>query len=100
MFNKVRFGVPEFYPRDLKKRVDDFVVGQDRAKKTICSTIFNHYQNLRRRRHHDLEDRKLREKLQRQRYARDRDLHERWRDVHPVQGITNSRGEDLGRLHH
>lgn len=89
MFNKARFGVPEFYPRDLKKRVDDFVVGQDRAKKTICSTIFNHYQKLRRRRHHELEDRKARERIQRQRYARDRDMHERWRDAHPVQGMMS-----------
>src|SRR5690606_34724297 len=47
--NKANFGVPPFYPRDLKKRVDEYVVGQDRAKKTICSTIFNHYQAIRRR---------------------------------------------------
>ncbi|KAF6821912.1 ATP-dependent clp protease ATP-binding subunit clpx [Colletotrichum musicola] len=85
MFNKNSFGVPQFYPRDLKKRVDDYVVGQDRAKKTICSTIFNHYQGVRRRRHQDYEERNMREKAQRQRYARDRDFHER-RDVHPVQG--------------
>ncbi|GKT77012.1 ATP-dependent Clp protease ATP-binding subunit ClpX [Colletotrichum tofieldiae] len=56
MFNKNSFGVPQFYPRDLKKRVDDYVVGQDRAKKTICSTIFNHYQGLRRRRHQEHEE--------------------------------------------
>lgn len=85
MFNKSNYGVPQFYPRDLKKRVDDYVVGQDRAKKSICSTIFNHYQGLRRRRHQDHEERNTREKTQRQRYARDRDMHER-RDVHPAQG--------------
>ncbi|KAL2755819.1 hypothetical protein ACRALDRAFT_1064186 [Sodiomyces alcalophilus JCM 7366] len=85
MFNKAKYGVPKFYPRDLKKRVDDYVVGQDRAKKTICATIFNHYQNLRRRRQHEQEDRKLREKLQRQRYARDRELHDKFRDPHPTQ---------------
>ncbi|KAH8906733.1 P-loop containing nucleoside triphosphate hydrolase protein [Coniochaeta sp. PMI_546] len=87
MFSKATFGVPNFYPRDLKKRVDDYVVGQDRAKKTICSVIFNHYQNLRRRQHHEFQDQRLREKLQRQRFARDRDLHERqgYADVHPVE---------------
>ncbi|KAF4838358.1 ATP-dependent clpX-like chaperone [Colletotrichum siamense] len=85
MFNKNKFGVPQFYPRDLKKRVDDYVVGQDRAKKTICSTIFNHYQGVRRRTNQDHEERVQREKAERQRYARDRDLPER-RDVHPVQG--------------
>lgn len=100
MFNKARFGVPEFYPRDLKRRVDDFVVGQDRAKKTICSTIFNHYQNLRRRRHHELEDRKARERVQRQRYARDRDMHERWRDAHPVQDDFPGHSESVEHFTH
>jgi ATP-dependent Clp protease ATP-binding subunit ClpX len=86
MFNKANFGVPQFYPRDLKRRVDEYVVGQDRAKKTICSTIFNHYQRLRRRYHHDDSDRKHREKLQRQRLARDREILERYRDPNPVEG--------------
>ncbi|CCC10933.1 unnamed protein product [Sordaria macrospora k-hell] len=95
--NKSSFGVPHFYPRDLKRRVDDYVVGQDRAKKTICSVIFNHYQNIRRRQHHEVQDQRLREKLQRQRYSRDnrdRDLQDREgysgssssnRDIHPVE---------------
>ncbi|KAF4461301.1 ATP-dependent Clp protease ATP-binding subunit [Fusarium albosuccineum] len=86
MFNKASFGVPQFYPRDLKKRVDDYVVGQDRAKKTVCSTIFNHYQNLRRRHQHEHEDRNRRDKMMRQRFARDRELHQKRRDMHPVEG--------------
>lgn len=86
MFNKSTFGVPHFYPRDLKKRVDDYVVGQDRAKKTICATIFNHYQNLRRRHQHEHEDRNRRDKMMRQRFARDRELHQKRRDMHPVEG--------------
>lgn len=86
MFNRSSFGVPQFYPRDLKKRVDDYVVGQDRAKKTICSTIFNHYQNLRRRYQHDHEDRNRRDKLIRQRFARDRELHQKRREMHPAEG--------------
>ncbi|KAF5228734.1 hypothetical protein FANTH_14408 [Fusarium anthophilum] len=86
MFNKTNFGVPHFYPRDLKKRVDDYVVGQDRAKKTICATIFNHYQNLRRRHQHEHEDRNRRDKVMRQRFARDRELHQKRREMHPVEG--------------
>ncbi len=86
MFNKSKFGVPQFYPRDLKKRVDDYVVGQDRAKKTICSVIFNHYQGARRRFHQEEAERALREKQQRQKFARDRDLHDRHRVSHPVEG--------------
>lgn len=96
--NKASFGVPQFYPRDLKRRVDDYVVGQDRAKKTICSVIFNHYQNIRRRQHHEIQDQRQREKLQRQRYARDnrdRDIEgysgsSSNRDIHPVEGGRRS----------
>ncbi|KAI1139837.1 P-loop containing nucleoside triphosphate hydrolase protein [Hypoxylon sp. FL0543] len=84
MFSKNTFGVPQFYPRDLKKRVDEYVVGQDRAKKTISSVIFNHYQNVRRRQHQELQDRKWEEKLMRQAIARDRNARER--ESHPVEG--------------
>lgn len=80
---KPSYGVPQFYPRDLKARVDEYVVGQDRAKKTICSSIFNHYQNLRRRRYDQDSDRRFHEKLQRQKWARDRDRHA---EPHPVEG--------------
>jgi ATP-dependent Clp protease ATP-binding subunit ClpX len=90
IFAKSTFGVPQFYPRDLKRRVDDYVVGQERAKKTICSVIFNHYQGLRRRQHHDVQDQRLREKLQRQKFAQDRDLPDRVSyggdRIHPVEG--------------
>ncbi|KAI1109224.1 P-loop containing nucleoside triphosphate hydrolase protein [Nemania sp. NC0429] len=84
MFSKTSLGVPQFYPRDLKKRVDEYVVGQDRAKKTISSVVFNHYQNLRRRQYQEEQERKREEKLMRQAIARDRNLHER--DPHPVEG--------------
>lgn len=92
MFSKSSFGVPQFYPRDLKKRVDDYVVGQDRAKKTICATIFNHYQGVRRRHQHEHEERNRREKQTRQRLVRDRELHQRRRDVHPVEGQRSNEG--------
>lgn len=96
MFRKVIFGVPQFYPRDLKRRVDDYVVGQDRAKKTICSAIFNHYQNLRRRRQHEQEDKERHEKLMRQRFARERELSQRRWDSLPVEGeLTTRRYQDL-----
>ncbi|KAM0246995.1 hypothetical protein ACHAQJ_010023 [Trichoderma viride] len=88
MFRKVNFGVPLFYPRDLKRRVDDYVVGQERAKKTICSAIFNHYQNLRRRRQLEQEDKERHEKLVRQRFARERELSQRRWDSLPVEDET------------
>ncbi|KAK8148146.1 hypothetical protein G3M48_000308 [Beauveria asiatica] len=99
MFNKRRFGVPQFYPRDLKKRVDDYVVGQDRAKKTICSTIFNHYQNLRRRHQHMHEEENLREKSMRQRFARDRELHQKRREAHSVDDEFPGHTESVRELY-
>ncbi|KAI1428401.1 P-loop containing nucleoside triphosphate hydrolase protein [Xylaria sp. FL1777] len=83
MFSKTSIGVPQFYPRDLKKRVDEYVVGQDRAKKTISSVIFNHYQNLRRRQYQEDQERKRDEKLMRQAVARDRNAREQ--EPHPVE---------------
>lgn len=80
MFTRAKFGVPHFYPRDLKKRVDAYVIGQERAKKTIAATIFNHYQRLERKQRQEDADRLTREKLLRQRFARDRDLHEKLRE--------------------
>ncbi|KAI1657382.1 P-loop containing nucleoside triphosphate hydrolase protein [Daldinia decipiens] len=95
MFSKNTFGVPQFYPRDLKKRVDEYVVGQDRAKKTISSVIFNHYQNVRRRQHQEEQERKRDEKLMRQAIARDRNARER--EPNPVEGWHNL--ESMTRRH-
>lgn len=99
MFSKPAFGVPQFYPRDLKKQVDEYVVGQDRAKKTICSVIFNHYQSLRRRMHDELNEHKAREKLQRQQRARDRDIQDRQRDIHPVEDEFPGHHESIQQSH-
>lgn len=99
MFKKPSFGVPQFYPRDLKARVDEYVVGQDRAKKTICSAIFNHYQSLRRRRHDQDQDRRVSEKLQRQKWARERDLFEAHRKSHPVEDEFPGHYESVQQSH-
>ncbi|GAB0132006.1 hypothetical protein EsDP_00000457 [Epichloe bromicola] len=85
MFDKAKFGVPQFYPRDLKKRVDEYVVGQERAKRTICSTLFNHYQKLRRWHQHEHERRNLQDKVMRQRFARDREQHQKRKEPHRVE---------------
>lgn len=85
MFSKTSFGVPQFYPRDLKRRVDEYVVGQDRAKKIISSVLFNHYQGLRRRQYYEEQERKREERLFRQAVARERNARER-EAIHPVEG--------------
>lgn len=74
IYDKGNFGVPCFYPRDLKQRIDDYVVGQERAKKIICSVIFNHYRARRRRQSLELQEERSREKAQRQQHNHERDL--------------------------
>jgi ATP-dependent Clp protease ATP-binding subunit ClpX len=88
MFNKNIFGVPQFYPKDLKKRVDEYVVGQERAKKTISSIIFNHYQKVRRRYMEEERERKREEKEIRRNAASERNARERELSSHPVEGAT------------
>ncbi|KAH9898671.1 ATP-dependent Clp protease [Xylariomycetidae sp. FL2044] len=96
MFSKSTIGVPQFYPRDLKKRVDEYVVGQDRAKKSISSVIFNHYQNVRRRQYNEETERKRAEKLMRQAIARDRNARER--EGHPVEDDYPGHHESLQHM--
>ncbi|KAI0485860.1 P-loop containing nucleoside triphosphate hydrolase protein [Xylaria cf. heliscus] len=97
MFSKTSAGVPQFYPRDLKKRVDEYVVGQDRAKKTISSVIFNHYQSLRRRQYQEEQEHKREEKLMRQAIARDRNTRER--EPHPVEDEYPGHHNSIQHMH-
>ena len=39
-------GVPRITPKALKEHLDQFIVGQDRAKMIISSAVFNHYQRI------------------------------------------------------
>lgn len=34
-------------PADMKKGLDDYVIGQDRAKKALCVAVYNHYKRIR-----------------------------------------------------
>ncbi|KAJ2967300.1 hypothetical protein NUW58_g10488 [Xylaria curta] len=97
MFKKTSIGVPQFYPRDLKKRVDEYVVGQDRAKKTISSVVFNHYQNLRRRRYQEEQENMKEERLMRQAIARDRNTRER--ELHPVEDEYPGHHDSVQNMH-
>lgn len=36
-------------PKQLKEILDQYVIGQDRAKKTLCVAVYNHYKRIRNR---------------------------------------------------
>lgn len=40
------FGTPRLTPKTLKRYLDQFVVGQERAKKKLCVAVYNHYQRI------------------------------------------------------
>lgn len=40
------FGAPKITPKILKQYLDQFVVGQDRAKKILSVAVYNHYQRV------------------------------------------------------
>ncbi|CEL06121.1 Putative ATP-dependent Clp protease [Aspergillus calidoustus] len=40
------FGAPKITPKTLKQYLDQFVVGQDRAKKILSVAVYNHYQRV------------------------------------------------------
>jgi ATP-dependent Clp protease ATP-binding subunit ClpX len=40
------FGAPRITPKVLKQYLDQYVVGQDRAKKVLSVAVYNHYQRV------------------------------------------------------
>lgn len=39
-------GAPKIVPKGLKQHLDQYVVGQERAKKKLSTAIYNHYQRI------------------------------------------------------
>src|ERR1700722_19905093 len=48
---KSRDGIPS--PRDIRKILDDYVIGQDHAKKVLSVAVHNHYKRLHHQTKHD-----------------------------------------------
>lgn len=71
-------GVPKITPRTLKEHLDQFVVGQERAKKILSVAVYNHYQRIQEL---DRQDEEMAE------MAAQQQRRERARDVtHPLEG--------------
>ena len=52
------FGAPRIIPKVLKQYLDQYVVGQERAKKVLSVAVYNHYQRIQelQRREEETED--------------------------------------------
>jgi ATP-dependent Clp protease ATP-binding subunit ClpX len=42
-------------PAEIKKRLDDYIIGQDRAKRSLSVAVYNHYKRIRSRNASDVE---------------------------------------------
>jgi ATP-dependent Clp protease ATP-binding subunit ClpX len=50
------FNLPDSVtPKDIKAHLDQYVIGQDEAKKFLCVAVYNHYKRLRQRNEDDVE---------------------------------------------
>lgn len=78
-------GAPHITPIVLKQHLDQFVVGQERAKKTLATAVYNHYQRIQELQRRDDEHEEQLAAAERRRMA----MHPR----HPVEGME----EDLKR---
>lgn len=81
-------GAPKLTPRVLKQHLDQFVVGQERAKKVLSVAVYNHYQRVQEVERREEEE----EQLLQQR------LRGEMNDGHPLDGTLVSaspRNQDL-----
>lgn len=69
-------GAPRLTPKTLKQHLDQFVVGQDRAKKILSVAVYNHYQRT--------------QEVQRQEEEEEEMIAQRERrERHPVEGVCD-----------
>lgn len=70
-------GASTLTPRALKEHLDNFVVGQERAKKVLSVAVYNHYQRIQESQRREDEEHEI---LQQQ-------LRREMAESHPMEGI-------------
>ena len=77
--NASAIGAPTLTPKVLKQHLDNFVVGQERAKKVLSVAVYNHYQRIQELQRREDEEQEL---LQQQ-------LRREMAEGHPLEGKEN-----------
>ncbi len=72
------FGAPRITPKVLKQYLDQYVVGQDRAKKVLSVAVYNHYQRVQEIQRREAEAQELLAKRQRREAL----------ESHPLEGTS------------
>lgn len=81
-------GVPRVTPKGLKEHLDQFVVGQERAKKVLSVAVYNHYQRVQElQRRYEEEEELLAQRERRERASR-----------HPVEGTCHPQNQEIDPL--
>lgn len=69
-------GAPTLTPKVLKQHLDQFVVGQERAKKILSVAVYNHYQRIQEVQRREEEEAEMMQQLLRREMA----------EAHPLEG--------------
>ncbi|EPS29591.1 hypothetical protein PDE_04541 [Penicillium oxalicum 114-2] len=84
------FGAPRITPKVLKQYLDQYVVGQDRAKKILSVAVFNHYQRVQEIQRRELEAEELLAKRQRREALEGHPLEDEFPGQQRTVGLANS----------
>ncbi|KAJ5493423.1 ATP-dependent Clp protease ATP-binding subunit clpX-like [Penicillium diatomitis] len=84
------FGAPRITPKVLKQYLDQYVVGQDRAKKVLSVAVFNHYQRVQEIRRREEEAEELLAKKQRREALESHPLEDEYPGQQRTVGTSNN----------